>query len=165
MKMITPVVALLNSSLFLLLVLVSATTPVESHQMVENNSLVSFQVNKTRCHFWFYHYNSTLNCCQCIWWAIQCNGNKATVDSDFVATYDPRQTIISFVKSRRHQLTTNHTQQPGSINLPGNISELNNFMCGPLKRKGYLCSECIDGYGLSLGQWNSIAKCYNCSDN
>jgi hypothetical protein len=47
--------------------------------------------------------------------------------------------------------------------LPDNVSELNDYMCGPLNRKGRLCSECKDGYGLgttSLGfQYFECSKC------
>ena len=49
------------------------------------------------------------------------------------------------------------------IQLPDNISELNDYMCGPLNRKGRLCSECKDGYGLattSVGfQYFECSKC------
>ena len=36
------------------------------------------------------------------------------------------------------------------VRLPQNISELNDFMCGLLNRKGFFCLDCIDGYGISL---------------
>jgi hypothetical protein len=47
--------------------------------------------------------------------------------------------------------------------LPDNVSELNDCMCGRLNRKGRLCSECKDGYGLattSVGfQYFECTKC------
>ena len=45
--------------------------------------------------------------------------------------------------------------------LPGNLSELNDYVCGPLNRKGLVCSECIDGFApaiTSLGY-----QCSNCT--
>ncbi len=36
------------------------------------------------------------------------------------------------------------------IQLPNNISELNDFMCGPVNRKGRVCNECIDGFAPSV---------------
>ena len=52
--------------------------------------------------------------------------------------------------------------EPGFINLPDNISELNDYMCGPMNRKGHLCSECINGFGPSF---TSIGyQCSNCTD-
>ena len=46
------------------------------------------------------------------------------------------------------------------ISLPENITELNDYMCGLMNRKGIACSECIDGYApaiTSLGY-----QCSNC---
>ena len=36
------------------------------------------------------------------------------------------------------------------IQLPSNVSLLNEFMCGPLNREGELCGKCKDGYGIAL---------------
>ncbi len=50
----------------------------------------------------------------------------------------------------------------GYITLPSNLSELNDYMCGPLNRKGVICSECIDGFGPSV---TSVGHtCSNCTD-
>ena len=45
------------------------------------------------------------------------------------------------------------------ITLPRNLSELNDYMCGPLNRQGLVCSDCIDGFGPSV---TSIG--YQCAD-
>ena len=34
------------------------------------------------------------------------------------------------------------------IQLPSNVSLLNEFMCGPLNREGQLCGKCKDGIAL-----------------
>ena len=55
------------------------------------------------------------------------------------------------------------TTDDNHIRLPKNISQLNDYMCGPLNRKGRLCSECIDGFGPSINSLgNSV--CSNCTD-
>ena len=51
---------------------------------------------------------------------------------------------------------------PNFIELPSNISELNDYMCGSANRKGFLCSECIDGFGPSAT--SPKFKCSNCSN-
>ena len=51
---------------------------------------------------------------------------------------------------------------PGYIKLPDNISELNDYMCGPMDRKGFLCKNCIDGYGTSVTGVGY--ECSNCSE-
>ena len=52
--------------------------------------------------------------------------------------------------------------EPGYIKLPDNISELNDYMCGPMNRKGFLCEDCIDGFSISMTSIGS--KCSNCTD-
>ena len=45
--------------------------------------------------------------------------------------------------------------------LPTNVSDLNNQICGPSNSKGVLCGECQDGFTVSL---LSAVNCVNCSD-
>ena len=58
-----------------------------------------------------------------------------------------------------HQVTD---FEPGFIKLPHNISELNDYMCGPMNRKGFLCEECIDNFSVSMTSIGN--KCSNCTD-
>ena len=51
--------------------------------------------------------------------------------------------------------------EPDFIELPDNISELNDFMCGPMNRKGFLCEECIDDFSISMTSLGY--KCSNCT--
>ena len=61
-----------------------------------------------------------------------------------------------------YQLEGHNVSEPGYIKLPDNISQLNDYMCGPMNRKGFLCEDCIDGYGPSA---SSIGyKCSKCTD-
>ena len=46
--------------------------------------------------------------------------------------------------------STAHSRGFFSIQLPSNVSLLNEFMCGPLNREGPLCGKCKDGYGIAL---------------
>ena len=47
------------------------------------------------------------------------------------------------------------------IQLPLNISLLNEFMCGPLNRQGELCGKCEDGYGTALYSYTlECSKCW-----
>ena len=52
--------------------------------------------------------------------------------------------------------------ESGYIKLPHNISELNDYMCGPMNRKGFLCEECIDNFSVSMTSIEN--KCSNCTD-
>ena len=47
------------------------------------------------------------------------------------------------------------------IELPDNVSILNEFMCGPLNREGPLCAKCKDGYGTALYSYTlECSKCW-----
>ena len=54
----------------------------------------------------------------------------------------------------------NKSETPGFISLPDNVSELNDYMCGPMNRKGFVCSECIEGFGPSFTSLTLIASMY-----
>ena len=47
------------------------------------------------------------------------------------------------------------------IQLPNNVSLLNEFMCGPLNREDTLCRKCKDGYGIALYSYTlECSKCW-----
>ena len=47
------------------------------------------------------------------------------------------------------------------LQLPNNVSLLNEFMCGPLNREGALCGKCKDGYGIALYSYTlECSKCW-----
>ena len=52
-------------------------------------------------------------------------------------------------KSYRSWTKYNITET-GRILLPNNMSEVNDYICAPLKRRGYLCNECTPGHGPSI---------------
>ena len=49
------------------------------------------------------------------------------------------------------------------IILPSNVSKIDEYFCAPMHRKGLVCSECIDGYGLSMTSYQSM--CVECKNN
>ena len=51
---------------------------------------------------------------------------------------------------------------PSFIVLPKNSSELDDYMCKPMNRKGYLCKECIDGFAPSFTSPDYMS-CSNCT--
>ena len=103
------------------------------------------------------HRGSTLtkaSVAKCLaFYGARCFDNNAYLYAGFCATFDtstesdsdilslgecPSYYGFIFTKQGRYWF----------IQLPDNVSELNDYMCGPLNRKGRLCSECKDGYGL-----------------
>ena len=57
------------------------------------------------------------------------------------------------------QLPYGNITADGQFLLPSNVSQLNDYMCGPMN---IVCSECIDGYGPSVTSYeykiNGFAK-------
>ena len=117
---------------------------------------------KFECPPWHFYSPST-NSCQCLSFVSLCDRIKAYIEINNFLTVQQNQNIVSKSpsKSINHYQGINGTK-PGYRLLPENISELNHFMCGPLNRKGYLCSDCIDGFGPSMSIIEHPNHCYEC---
>ena len=102
------------------------------------------------CPPWFY-FDWETQSCQCLtYYAARCFNNKAYLLAGFCATLDTDTNILSLAECPYHGFTTTRHGDHWYTHLPDNVSELNDYMCGPLNRKGRVCSECKDGYGLAV---------------
>ena len=99
------------------------------------------------------------NCSQVI-----CSENGPIIPLGCCATYDEDTQLVSFTLCPNFlALKSYHVAaKPGHILLPRSVSQLNTYMCGPLNRKGLVCSECADGFGPSVTSLGY--KCANCTD-
>ena len=72
---------------------------------------------------------------------------------------------LSFIKCHYSQRNSRYNiiNSNGYISLSVNLSQLNDYMCGPINRKGLVCSECADGYGPSFTSYGY--KCANCTNS
>ena len=91
-----------------------------------------------------------------------CWQGTPTLKEGSCATYDAERKLVSspncpYFHPNGYELAT-----PGYIQLPRNLSQLNDYMCGPLNRKGRLCGECADGFGPSVTSFGY--RCANCTD-
>ena len=108
----------------------------------------SLHESSMECSSMWFEYNQTTHNCQCIPVFVACEGEIAYANTHLKLTYDSNKEVISAVKmSLRHKYWEGYNltvMKDGSygIALPQNISELNDYMCGPLNRKNYLCSDC-----------------------
>ena len=123
------------------------------------------------CPLWFF-YNTTTNHCECYndipdfnGPAGKCIGQKAYILYGYFVTYSEGQLIFSdsiiFYEEDAFATYSSPMDDPDFFELPGNISELNDYVCGSANRKGLLCGECIDGFGPSA-TWSEM-KCSNCT--
>ena len=170
-------------SFYSLLLLFVITAPycslhVESKKLKATNPLPqegeAHQVaDVVQCPLWFF-CNTTISQCECYKSilhfngpdhtypnAIKCVGQKAFIAYNYYMTHSNGQLFFSYSLYFDADGYDKPVGEPGFIELPANISDLNDYMCGPANRKGMLCSECIDGFGLSVTSPNF--KCSNCS--
>ena len=97
------------------------------------------------------HFNSML----------KCTNQGVLLKLGHCATFQEGKGIF-IARCLYFQLEGHNVTEPGYIRLPDNISELNDYMCGPMNRKGLLCKDCIDGFGPSVTSLGY--KCSNCTD-
>ena len=129
-----------------------------------NFSLSNDSQTNLACPLWF-HYVPSKNSCQCLPF-ISCDEMKAYVEDMCLITVQQNQSLVSVFPSKSYVFHRRiDDTKPGYRLLPENISDLNHFMCGPLNRKGYLCSDCIDGFGPSLSPIENAYYCFRCTDN
>ena len=93
---------------------------------------------------------------------LKCTDQGALLEFGYCMTYDEddgEYTIgeCPYFQSNGHNLT-----EDGYVKLPDNVSQLNDYMCHTMNRKGLLCSQCIDGFGPAMT--STGFKCTNCTD-
>ena len=115
-------------------------------------------------HVQHFCINSTVKVYDCP--LITCTSNGPALASGFCATYNEDTRSLSIASCPYFQPRANGFQKPRHgkiiIELPKNLSQLNDYMCGPLNRKGLVCSECADGFGPSVTSFGY--RCINCTD-
>ena len=119
----------------------------------------------TDCPPWFF-FNSTSSHCQCyqnvsLERDIQCTPTSVSIGLGNCMTYENEKDTF-FAKCFYFQTPNVTVTSHGYFSVPSNASELNDFMCGPMNRKGLVCSECIDGFGPSATSYGFM--CANCSN-
>ena len=123
------------------------------------------------CPFW-YVFNHTSKQCEChvdpsMKRIVRCNKEEVWLRVGYCMTSEETadgQTTLYIATCFYFQGNPDAYRITGGGNyiiLPRNSSELNNYMCGPIRRKGRVCSECIDGFGPSVTSLGAI--CSNCS--
>ena len=133
-----------------------------------NTTVASIQDNQ--CPLLLYYDNESKQC-ECLSSSfsilefqsvVMCANNRGLLGFNFCMTYKEETNTVSASFCTYFQLSGHNISEPGFINLPDNISELNDYMCGSMNRKGIVCSECIDGYGPSVT--SPKFRCSDCSN-
>ena len=118
----------------------------------------------SQCPLMFY-YNPSTHSCQCFPYDphIICDGNDSFVDAYYILMFDSKRNVVTASESKSYKFYfgTNITNEYRL--LPRSKYELNNFICGPMNRRGYMCTDCIDGFGPSMAEHPN--DCFRCTDN
>ena len=146
-------------------VIVLATLIRQSTNAVENGTHISFK------HKTILHLNSDSNassqdsqmlCSYRYKTIVTCQQGEPLLTAGFCATYSDHTKLVSVLKCPYFQLNGYNYTNQGSVLLPRNLSQLNDYMCHPLNRKGLVCSECADGFGPSVTSFGY--RCVNCTN-
>ena len=134
-----------------------------SSSLSQELNSVTLSTNDENCPPWFF-YNSTIGLCQCFESLnidVRCTSEGALLRFGRCMTYQDEEnvTLVGFCPYFHVDNFINNITQGLFISLPRNVSELNDYMCTPLNRKGYQCNECFEGYGISM-----TSLSYQCSD-
>ena len=78
---------------------------------------------------------------------IDCQQGEPLLTAGFCATYSNQTKQLSIIVCPYFQPNGYNYTSNGKISLPRTLSQLNDYMCGPMNRKGIVCSECADGFG------------------
>ena len=116
------------------------------------------------CPPWFIPDNSSRNGCSChkSHLAVKCGKNSSLLQFGYCMTYNSatERTEYGPCPYIRHFNKTAVVHK-FYIQLPENVSLLNEFMCGPLNREGTLCGKCKDGCGIALYSYTlGCSKCW-----
>ena len=92
-------------------------------------------------------------------------GNEPVTALHLCATFNEETRVLSvshcpYLQSDGYNLTK--VRSAVYKILPRNLSQLNDYMCGPLNSKGLVCSQCADGFGPSITSYGY--RCVNCTD-
>ena len=116
------------------------------------------------CPPWFIPDNTSITGCSCHSFTpdVMCGKHFSLMHFGICITYNSAVELTEFGHCPyiAHYNTTSDDHDL-YIQLPDNVSLLNEFMCGPLNREGTLCGQCRDGYGIALYSYSlECSKCW-----
>jgi hypothetical protein len=109
-----------------------------------------------QCPPWFF-YNTTTDKCECFVspatnHIVKCSEEGALLKFGYCTTYHEGEGFFVGLCDYFKLNSYDESAKDGYVSLPGNLSELNDYICGPLNRKGVMCSECVVGLDPRLLQ-------------
>ena len=146
----------------LLLRFCSAQTSYQSYDFNRDN------LGAQQCPTWLYRDEKSEKC-RCFNNRFKCTDDGIYLKAGNCATYDNYTGIVSYahcpylIQSDGLNMTKfDEQKEVWYILLPENVSELNDYFCGTMDRRGRVCSKCKDGFGpgvMSIGFQIQCSKC------
>ena len=93
---------------------------------------------------------------------VRCAKERALLRSGYCMTYDTGGGGVSVSPCNDYRADDRNTTKDNYIILPENITELNEYMCAPLNKRGLACSECTEGFGRAV--LSPVFACSNCTN-
>ena len=154
-------------SLLTITTIIHCAEPKATENSTTTTTTATF-IQDNQCPLLFY-YNNESKQCECVSSSfgvietmVKCVNDRSLLRYNYCMTYKEETNTVSVSSCTYFEVNGHNVSEPGLISIPENVSELNNYMCGPMNRKGIVCSECIDGYGPSVTSPNF--KCSDCSN-
>ena len=91
-------------------------------------------------------------------------GNTSELDMGLCMTVTNSSLVVSqcpYLPVNIHNLSQYHSIYQV---LPNQFDQMNNSLCAPFNRKGFLCSECKENYGLAAYRYYGLV-CVKCSSS
>ena len=152
---------------FIMIICSISTTSMSTAAAINYSKAKGLNVMCPQDKQWFC-FNSTTRAYSCVIDSkITCSDDGPIMKIDYCATYDEKTRVLSISKcSNQAEIGDYNRSSWGTriISLPTVLTELNDYMCGPLNRKDLVCSECADGFGPSATSFGYCYKCVNCTN-
>ena len=91
-------------------------------------------------------------------------GNTSELEMGFCMTVTNSSLVVAqcpYLPVNTHNLSQYHTIYQV---LPTQLDQINDSLCAPFNRKGFLCSECEENYGLAAYRYYGL-MCVKCSNS
>ena len=152
------------------LVLLIATAFFGCVELVGNHrdSSSSVKVKDAAAHSCPPAFVSRGNSCVCAEWprsVVICDQRSlnATILVGYCMTYDETngEVAVGRCPQADHRSDYHKLYYP----LPQNVSDLNEYICGPFNSEGINCGYCIDGYAVAPLTYDQKFQCVKCNDS
>ena len=110
------------------------------------------QDDQMECSPWLF-YNTATKICECYSnpntdHIVKCRKKEAVLNVGYCMTYEEGSGF--YVNHCKNVISGLNITKENYIRLPNSVSDLNDYICGPMNRQGLMCSQCDDGFGLAV---------------